>query len=124
MVRRLHKINILIIIAGVILISSIPAFFSSSGQARNPGQLYIDLPRAPLKNIAVNLVSAGITGNESQINLYAQESQDFNGLAGVIYGSGSSEEYRINVYLCPSYLLLRNLILSDLDLPPPLFGRS
>jgi hypothetical protein len=120
MVGKDHKIYSLIILAGVILISSKPVLLSLSGQARNPGQLCFDILQTPAKTGDNQLISAGIIENEFQVNGYLQESPDFDGLAGSICHIGFNKKYRLNIYLPASILLLRNLVISELDLPPPL----
>jgi len=120
MVSKHSKIYSLIIIAGVIVISSKPVFLSSSEQSGNPGQLCFDILQTPAKTGDNQFLSAGIIENEFQVNGYTQESPDFDGLTGGMYHAGFSEKYHQNIYLPASILLLRNLIISELDLPPPL----
>jgi hypothetical protein len=122
MVRKYCKIYILIILAGFISIISKTAFLSSSGQARNPGQLYIDILQAPAKTGDNQLMTAEITENEFPVNVYTRESPDFDGLTGCINYERFSGKYLHPVYLSANLLLLRQLIISELDLPPPLLS--
>jgi hypothetical protein len=122
MIRECSKIYILIVITGVISIMLKAAFFSSSGQGRNSEQLFFNVLQTPAKNGENQLMTADINENEFQVNIYTQESPVYDGITHVTCYTKFSEKYYRNTYWSPSDSLLRNLIISELDMPPPLIS--
>lgn len=122
MVKKYYKITIVIALAGAFSIFYKTELSSSDEEIRNPDQSYIFIAQIPEKTGENEYMTAILAENESPVNAYSEESSNFDALYDVCNFNELFKKYCLYKFSSVDYLLLQNINISELDLPPPMIS--